>query len=86
MRRRNMHINKRGYLCFNNTNQPFHRWMAEKQLGRPLKAGEVVHHKDRNKLNNSPQNLQVFHSQQDHFKAHLIDAGKYGSKYSFSGK
>jgi len=86
MTRRNMHINKRGYLCFNNTNKPFHRWMAEKQLGRPLKAGEVVHHKDRNKLNNSPQNLQVFRSQQDHFKAHLIDAEKYGAKYSFSGK
>ena len=86
MRRTNLHMNKSGYLCFNNTNKPLHRWIAEKKLRRPLKNVEVVHHKDRNKLNNSPQNLQVFRSQQDHFKAHLIDAGKYGSKYSFSGK
>lgn len=86
MRKTTVHMNRSGYLCFNNTNKTVHRWMAEKKLGRSLRNGEVVHHKDRNKLNNSPQNLQVFHSQQDHFKAHLIDAGKYGSKYSFSGK
>ena len=79
-------MNKSGYLCFNNTNKPLHRWIAEKKLGRLLKNGEVVHHKDRNKLNNSPQNLQVFHNQQAHFRTHLIDAKKYGSKYSFSGK
>lgn len=36
-----------------------HRVVAESMIGRPLRAGEVVHHKDRNKLNNDPSNLEV---------------------------
>lgn len=37
-------------------------------VARP-KLGEVVHHKDGNKLNNSPDNLQVM-SRSDHSKLH----------------
>ena len=47
-----------------------HRRMAEAKLGRPLKAGEVVHHLDGNKLNNDPANLAVLPSQSEHCKAH----------------
>lgn len=42
-----------------------HRVIAEALLGRPLARGqdpkvrECVHHKDENKLNNSPENLEV---------------------------
>lgn len=36
-----------------------HRLVAEKILGRKLKKGEQVHHKDENKKNNSPSNLEV---------------------------
>ena len=36
-----------------------HRIVAEEMLDRPLKEGEVVHHLDENKTNNSPDNLLV---------------------------
>ena len=36
-----------------------HRLVIEALLGRKLKRTEIVHHKDGNKLNNSPSNLEV---------------------------
>ena len=47
-----------------------HRIVAERMLGRPLKKGEVVHHKDGNKRNNAPEDLMVFPSQAEHAKFH----------------
>lgn len=39
-------------------------------LGRKLKKGEIVHHKDGNKKNNDPKNLQVM-TQSEHCKVHF---------------
>jgi hypothetical protein len=50
-----------------------HRVMAEKILGRKLKPGEIVHHKDENKLNYSEENLEILKSQKEHAKLHLKD-------------
>lgn len=36
---------------------PVHILVAEEELKRPLKSGEIVHHKDFDKLNNKPDNL-----------------------------
>lgn len=36
---------------------PEHIIVAEEVLGRPLAKGEIVHHKDFNKLNSTPGNL-----------------------------
>ena len=47
-----------------------HRIIAERKLGRPLRPGEVVHHIDRNKRNNAPENLMVFSTQAEHLKWH----------------
>lgn len=47
-----------------------HRIEAEKKIGRKLKPGEVVHHKDNNKLNNAHDNLEVLSSQAEHARLH----------------
>lgn len=49
-----------------------HRHVMEQVLGRKLKPNEVVHHKDGNKKNNSPDNLEVLewseHSREHYHK------------------
>lgn len=37
-----------------------HLGVAEASVGRALLPGEIVFHRDRNRRNNSPENLQVF--------------------------
>jgi len=49
-----------------------HQIIMEQQLGRPLVAGEVVHHIDENKTNNDPSNLRLT-TQAEHIKEHLAD-------------
>jgi hypothetical protein len=44
--------NKQGYV-------PIHHLVMEESIGRFLEEGEVVHHKDHNKLNNDLSNLQL---------------------------
>lgn len=53
-----------------------HRVVAERAIGRTLRAREVVHHKDGNKANNEPSNLEVFPSQGHHFLEHRSEAGE----------
>lgn len=48
-----------------------HVLVAEENLGRSLKEGEEVHHEDRNRANNSPENLFVFRSKSDHARYHM---------------
>lgn len=50
-----------------------HRVVAEAMLGRPLVKGEIVHHKDGNKRNNAPENLEVM-TQSQHITVHLKEA------------
>jgi hypothetical protein len=38
---------------------PLHRVLMENVLGRLLKGGEDVHHKDEDKLNDAPGNLEL---------------------------
>ena len=48
-----------------------HLVVMEKKLGRPLKKGEVVHHKEEPKSNNHPDNLVLYPSNADHLRAEL---------------
>lgn len=41
----------------------------EEKLGRSLQPGEIVHHIDGNKRNNSPENLMVM-TQSEHARLH----------------
>ena len=58
----------RSYVKLNGRHM--HRIIAEQKIGRPLVSGEVVHHKDGNKRNNSPENLTVT-TQSEHIRIHL---------------
>jgi len=47
-----------------------HRVVAEKMIGRRLEPGEQVHHKNENKLDNRPENLEVCADAAEHHLHH----------------
>lgn len=47
-----------------------HIEVAENKIGRFLRYGEVVHHRDQNRSNNDPSNLLIFSSKSDHTSFH----------------
>lgn len=58
---------------------PVYILTAEEKLGRPLEKGELVHHKDFNKLNDDPTNLlfpltRRAHQQLPEYQARFIIA------------
>ena len=48
-----------------------HLVVMEAKLGRDLASGEIVHHIDNNKENNSIKNLHLYESQAEHRRAHV---------------
>lgn len=65
------YINNKSHHLATNVGKVFvHRLVAERKLGRRLKLGEVVHHIDEDKLNNSIDNIMVFSSNSEHIKFH----------------
>lgn len=48
-----------------------HRLVMEEMLGRYLLPSEVVHHRNKNKQDNRPANLELFASNADHLRAEL---------------
>ena len=72
------YIDKNGYKRYSDSNKLVHRHVAEMMLGRKLRLREVVHHKNRNKLDNRRLNLWVFESQKKHHSIHEQDEENYG--------
>ena len=60
---------KTGYIKFKNSNKLFHRWVMQQHLKRRLKKGEIVHHKNGNKLDNNITNLELI-NWLEHIKIH----------------
>lgn len=58
------------HRAFSNGTVYEHIVVAEKKIGRKLKDNEVVHHIDKNKSNNSPENILVFRSSAEHTAHH----------------
>jgi hypothetical protein len=60
-----------------------HIYMAEMFIGRPLEKDEEVHHEDKNRGNNTEENLFVFKTHEDHARYHktgimiALDDGSY---------
>ena len=48
-----------------------HRRIAEESVGRRLEINECVHHKDKNKQNNHPENLLIL-SRESHQALHIV--------------
>ena len=65
-------ISAKGYRKFKDSGTLVHRWVEENKLGRKLKPSEVVHHRNGNKLDNSPNNLKVFSSQKEHMAMNIF--------------
>jgi hypothetical protein len=51
-----------------------HIVVAEKMLGRRLRPNEEVHHKDHDRANNDPDNLQVYDSHLEHWTVEHLTA------------
>lgn len=69
---RYMYVSVEGYLvdCSDRENRfHIHRAVMEHVLGRELTSDEIVHHKDGNKLNNHPDNLEIV-TRSEHINIH----------------
>lgn len=53
----------------------FHKWIAQSKMGRKLRRGESIHHKNGNPLDNRPENLEIL-SIEEHRALHAIKGGK----------
>lgn len=55
-----------------------HILVMEKKLGREILLGEVVHHRDGDRSNNDPSNLELHKSQSQHMYEHKdIETGQF---------
>lgn len=70
--------NKNGYVYE-------HRLVAEEIIGRQLNINEIVHHRDGNKQNNSPSNLEVMSASEHTRLGHNILKKFSGVKTSIDG-
>jgi hypothetical protein len=82
-------VDRRGYILVYKPDHPFaaangcvrlHRLVTEEKLGRYLTADEVVHHKDEDPGNNSPENLMVYATNAIHIAETLSGRSTDGQK------
>lgn len=85
VRLHNWHLSGSGYALrtrrFNGKRRDprMHRFIAERMFGRPLKPGEQIDHRDRDRLNNRRSNLRIANRNQNSFNA------KYSNSLNLKG-
>jgi hypothetical protein len=72
--RKKTYRDAQGYLRFRDSRKLVHRWRVEKNLRRKLRPNEVVHHKNKIKIDNRTSNLRVFDSNLQHRAHHAKEA------------
>lgn len=82
-------VDSYGYVMIKKHNHPYsqssgyireHRLVMEVELQRYLTADEIIHHKNRDKSDNRPENLEVV-DMAEHRRIHNIEDRIYESKY-----
>lgn len=78
------YIDSKGYVRFKGSRKLVHRWVMEKKIGRELKKTEVVHHIDKDKLNNEEDNLKLYSNNKEHLR--IEHPEQYERKYNRKNK
>jgi len=55
-----------------------HRAVMEKILGRKLRRGEIVHHRNENRVDNRPENLELCKNTGTHIQQHHAEQQRRG--------
>ena len=67
-------IKKRGHPRAHKSGYVFeHILIAEQKLKRSLRDGETIHHLNRKRQDNRPENISVFDSPNEHMKLHTLE-------------
>ncbi|MFA7169799.1 MAG: HNH endonuclease signature motif containing protein [Candidatus Paceibacterota bacterium] len=71
-----------GYKRYKKSRKLVHRVVMKKVLGGEIYEGRVVHHRDGNKKNNKPSNLQVC-SRSEHYRIHQKKKSRKSHDYDY---
>lgn len=64
-------------IAFGDKRMYLHRIVAEMIIGRELTSDDIIHHKDENKWNCNPDNIEVV-SRSTHMKIHVKERDELG--------